>query len=90
MLYSIKCNWTTPYTIPGVNISEYNVTVLRSDTKERLVSVKNASVETSRYIYDASEFGNYSINVVPIVGELAGDDSEDYLFIDQGEINSFI
>ena len=51
LLYTIQCNWNTPYTLPEFTISKYNINITN---EEELV--KQVSFDT-QYTYNVSEFG---------------------------------
>ena len=57
----VKCNWTIPYTIEGVNITYYNVNI----TKDEQI-LHNNSVTNTHYSYLS---GRYTVSVATVVGE---------------------
>ena len=66
-VYTIKCTWIVPYTLPSVDITGYNITI--SNTTSNLIMM---TVNVTEYTYNVSEFGNYTVSVVATIGELEG------------------
>ena len=76
-LYTIKCNWSVPYTISGVVITGYNINISNITTNLIMMTVNE-----TEYTYNVSEFGNYSVSVAAAIGLLEGE-------IDEVEIQLF-
>ena len=74
-VYTIKCNWIVPYTLPSVDITGYNINI--NNVTSNLVMM---TVDVTEYTYNVSQFGNYTVSVVATIGELKG-------VIDRRDIN---
>ena len=66
-VYTIKCTWIVPYTLPSVDITGYNINI--SNATSNLIMM---TVDVTEYTYNVSEFGNYTVSVVATIGELEG------------------
>ena len=66
-VYTIKCTWIVPYTLPSVDITGYNINI--SNVTSNLFMM---TVNVTEYTYNVSEFGNYTVSVVATIGELEG------------------
>ena len=67
-VYTIKCTWIVPYTLPSVDITGYNINI--SNVTTNLIMM--TAVDVTEYTYNVSEFGNYTVSVVATIGELEG------------------
>ena len=82
LLYTIQCNWNTPYTLPEFTISKYNINITN---EEELV--KQVSFDT-QYTYNVSEFGTYTISITAVISEdLEGERNESIVNIETGKLN---
>ncbi len=66
-VYTIKCTWIVPYTLPSVDITGYSINI--SNATSNLIMM---TVDVTEYTYNVSEFGNYTVSVVATIGELEG------------------
>ena len=66
-VYTIKCTWIVPYTLPSMDITGYSINI--SNTTSNLIMM---TVNVTEYTYNVSEFGNYTVSVVATNGELEG------------------
>ena len=66
-VYTIKCTWIVPYTLPSVDITGYNINI--SNATSNLIMM---TVNVTEYTYNVSEFGNYIVSVVATIGGLEG------------------
>ena len=66
-VYTIKCTWIVPYTLPSVDITGYNINI--SNVTSNLIM---KTVNETEYTYNISQFGNYTVSVVATIGELEG------------------
>ena len=66
-VYTIKCTWIVPYTLPSVDITGHNINI--SNATSNLIIM---TVDVTEYTYNVSEFGNYTVSVVATIGELEG------------------
>ena len=66
-VYTIKCTWIVPYTLPSVDITWYNINI--SNATSNLIMM---TVNVTEYTYNVSQFGNYTVSVVATIGELEG------------------
>ena len=75
--YNVKCNWTVPYTISGIEIEryEYKITI----GKEIILQEKVNSTEV-KYVK-----GNYSLSVAAIIGRLMGQTNTTSIMSDTGK-----
>ena len=64
-VYTIKCTWIVPYTLPSVDITGYNINISNATS--------NLTGDVTEYTYNVSEFGNYTVSVVATIGELEGE-----------------
>ena len=55
----IQCNWTVPYTLPGVDITGYNINITSNDTLLIMTTV-----DVTQYTYNVNEFGVYTVSVM--------------------------
>ena len=84
LLYTIQCNWNTPYTLPEFTISKYNINITN---EEELV--KQVSFNT-QYTYNVSEFGTYTISITAVISEdLEGEKNETSINIETGKLYYF-
>ena len=67
-VYTIKCTWIVPYTLPSVDTTEYNINI--SNATSNLIMM---TVNVTEHTYNVSEFGNYTVSVVATIGELEGE-----------------
>ncbi len=67
-VYTIRCNWIVPYTLPSVDITGYNINI--SNATSNLIMM--TAVKVTEHTYNVSEFGNYTVSVVATIGELEG------------------
>ena len=66
-VYTIKCTWIVPYTLPSVDITGYSINI--SNATSNLIMM---TVNVTEYTYNVSEFGNYTVSVAATIGELEG------------------
>ena len=66
-VYTIKCTWIVPYTLPSVDITGYNINI--SNATSNLIM---STVDGTEYSYNVSKFGNYTVSVVATIGEMEG------------------
>ena len=57
----MKCNWTVPYTIEGVDISRYEVNITRG---VNVLLQENTTGTEITYIR-----GNYNLSVAAVIGD---------------------
>ena len=57
-VYTIKCIWIVPYTLPTVDITGYDINI--SNVTSNLITM---TVNVTEYTYNVSEFGNYTVSV---------------------------
>ena len=67
-VYTIKCTWIVPYTLPSVDITGYNINISNYVTSNLILMTANVT----EYTYNVSEFGNYTVSVAATIGELEG------------------
>ena len=85
LLYTIRCYWNTPYTLPEFTISKYNINI----TNEELVKqVSLTGALDTQYTYNVSEFGTYTISITAVISEdLEGEKNESIINIETGKLN---
>ena len=82
LLYTIQCNWNTPYTLPEFTISKYNINITN---EEELV--KQVSPLDTQYTHTVSEFGTYTISITAVISEdLEGERNESIVNIETGKL----
>ena len=59
--YNIKCIWSVPYTIAGVEVRSYNYNITKEDN-----IIEQGSVNEPEVIYVR---GNYNVNVAAVIGD---------------------
>ena len=59
--YNVKCNWTVPYTIAGVDISRYEVNITRG---VNVLLQENTTGTEITYLR-----GNYNLSVAAVIGD---------------------
>ena len=67
-MYAIKCTWSVPYTLPGVDITGYSINI--SNETSNIIMM---TVDETEYTYNVSEFGDYTASVAAVIGELEGE-----------------
>ena len=77
---TIKCNWRVPYTLPGVDITGYNVNISNETSTLLMITVNE-----TEYTYNVSEFGNYSISVAAAIGSLEGEVDQEFVDVPGGK-----
>ena len=77
--YNIKCIWSVPYTIAGVEVRSYNYNITKEDN-----IIEQGSVNEPEVIYVR---GNYNVNVAAVIGDnLIGKVSTTEVHNKEGEI----
>ena len=88
LLYTIQCNWNTPYTIPEFTISKYNINITNEEELVKQVSL-TGTLDT-QYTYNVSEFGTYTISITAVISEdLEGERNEKIINIETGKLYYF-
>ena len=83
LLYTIQCNWNTPYTLPEFTISKYNINITNEEELVKQVSL-TGTLDT-QYTYNVSEFGTYTISITAVISEdLEGKRNETSINIETG------
>ena len=89
LLYTIQCNWNTPYTLPEFTISKYNINITNEEELVKQVSL-TGTLDT-QYTYNVSEFGTYTISITAVISEdLEGERNESIINIETGKLYIFI
>ena len=83
--YTITCNWSDPFIISGLRITNYMVAVLND-----AVVFNDTAVSKNHFVYNVSMSGVYHINVVPYVNDLQGETSDSSVTIEEGICNKTI
>ena len=85
LLYTIQCNWNTPYTLPEFTISKYNINITNEEELVKQVSL-TGTLDT-QYTYNVSEFGTYTISITAVISEdLEGERNETIINIETGKL----
>ena len=85
LLYTIQCNWNTPYTLPEFTISKYNINITNEEELVKQVSL-TGTLDT-QYTYNVSEFGTYTISITAVISEdLEGERNESIVNIETGKL----
>ena len=85
LLYTIQCNWNTPYTLPEFTISKYNINITNEEELVKQVSL-TGTLDT-QYTYNVSEFGTYTISITAVISEdLEGERNETSINIETGKL----
>ena len=79
--YQLQCNWTAPYTYDGVGITEYVVIVTQCSLQVYTVSLQ---VDTLITYTVTNGYGIYTVCVVAMIGDIAGEASMVEVTITQG------
>ena len=88
LLYTIQCNWNTPYTLPEFTISKYNINITNEEELVKQVSL-TGTLDT-QYTYNVSEFGTYTISITAVISEdLEGERNESMINIETGKLYYF-
>ena len=88
LLYTIQCNWNTPYTLPEFTISKYNINITNEEELVKQVSL-TGTLDT-QYTYNVSEFGTYTISITAVISEdLEGERNETSINIETGKLYCF-
>ena len=88
LLYTIQCNWNTPYTLPEFTISKYNINITNEEELVKQVSL-TGTLDT-QYTYNVSEFGTYTISITAVISEdLEGERNESIVNIETGKLYYF-
>ena len=88
LLYTIQCNWNTPYTIPEFTVSKYNINITNEEELVKQVSL-TGTLDT-QYTYNVSEFGTYTISITAVISEdLEGEKNESIVNIETGKLYYF-
>ena len=75
----MKCIWSVPYTIAGVEVRSYNFNITKGDN-----IIEQGSVIEREIIYVR---GNYNVNVAAVIGDnLIGEVSTTEVYNIEGEI----
>ena len=86
LLYTIQCNWNTPYTLPEFTISKYNINITNEEELVKQVSL-TGTLDT-QYTYNVSEFGTYTISITAVISEdLEGEKNESIVNIETGKLS---
>ena len=87
LLYTIQCNWNTPYTIPEFTISKYNINITNEEELVKQVSL-TGTLDT-QYTYNVSEFGTYTISITAVISkDLEGERNESIVNIEKSKLYS--
>ena len=78
-MYAIKCTWSIPYTLPGVDITGYNISI--SNESSNLIMM---TMDETKYTYNVSEFGDYTVLVAAVIGELEGEMDSELVTVTEG------
>ena len=88
LLYTIQCNWNTPYTLPEFTISKYNINITNEEELVKQVSL-TGTLDT-QYTCNVSEFGTYTISITAVIREdLEGERNESMINIETGKLYYF-
>ena len=86
LLYTIQCNWNTPYTLPEFTISKYNI-----NEEELVKQVSLTGTLDTQYTYNVSEFGTYTISITAVISEdLEGEKIESIVNFETGNLYYFM
>ena len=87
LLYTIQCNWNTPYTLPEFTISKYNINITNEEELVKQVSLTGTF--DTQYTYNVSEFGTYTISITAVISEdLEGERNESIVNFKTGKLYS--
>ena len=83
LLYTIQCNWNTPYILPEFTISKYNINITNEEELVKQVSL-TGTLDT-QYTYNVSEFGTYTISITAVISEdLDGEKNKTSIIVETG------